>query len=76
MTKALAVVPGCELHPAGLRDSSLTHHADVAELADARGSGPRDRKVVGVQVPPSALKASSTELAFFFSLFFFHGQLG
>src|ERR1700710_2308896 len=30
-------------------------NADVAELADARGSGPRDRKVVGVQVPPSAL---------------------
>ncbi len=27
----------------------------MAELADARGSGPRDRKVVGVQVPPSAL---------------------
>ena len=34
-------------------------NADVAELADARGSGPRDRKVVGVQVPPSALHNAS-----------------
>ena len=40
-------------------------NADVAELADARGSGPRDRKVVGVQVPPSARRAGSQEPALF-----------
>ena len=28
--------------------------AEVAELADARGSGPRTRKGVGVRVPSSA----------------------
>ncbi len=28
--------------------------AEVAELVDALGSGPSDRKVVGVQIPPSA----------------------
>ena len=31
-------------------------HAEVAELADALGSGLSDRKVVRVQVPPSAPK--------------------
>jgi hypothetical protein len=30
--------------------------AEVAELADARGSGPRTRKGVGVRVPSSAPK--------------------
>jgi hypothetical protein len=29
-------------------------HAEVAELADALGSGLSDRKIVRVQVPPSA----------------------
>jgi hypothetical protein len=35
---------------------SLRPHlkAEVAELADARGSGPRTRKGVGVRVPSSA----------------------
>ena len=31
-----------------------TYRAEVAELADARGSGPRTRKGVGVRVPSSA----------------------
>ena len=30
------------------------YRAEVAELADARGSGPRTRKGVGVRVPSSA----------------------
>ncbi len=29
--------------------------ADVAELADARGLGPRGSNALGVQIPPSAL---------------------
>ena len=33
------------------------HCAEVAELADARGSGPRTRKGVGVRVPSSAPKS-------------------
>ena len=38
------------------RASCLRAHlkAEVAELADARGSGPRTRKGVGVRVPSSA----------------------
>ena len=32
----------------------LVNRAEVAELADARGSGPRTRKGVGVRVPSSA----------------------
>ena len=32
------------------------YRAEVAELADARGSGPRTRKGVGVRVPSSAPK--------------------
>ena len=31
-----------------------SNRAEVAELADARGSGPRTRKGVGVRVPSSA----------------------
>ena len=38
-------------HPAG-----FVSRAEVAELADARGSGPRTRKGVGVRVPSSAPK--------------------
>ena len=34
--------------------------AEVAELADARGSGPRTRKGVGVRVPSSAPKNPSS----------------
>src|SRR4051794_14762315 len=34
--------------------SSYSISAEVAELADARGSGPRTRKGVGVRVPSSA----------------------
>ena len=33
---------------------NLVYRAEVAELADARGSGPRTRKGVGVRVPSSA----------------------
>ena len=32
----------------------IVQRAEVAELADARGSGPRTRKGVGVRVPSSA----------------------
>ena len=40
---------------AGLAESAeLVYRAEVAELADARGSGPRTRKGVGVRVPSSA----------------------
>ena len=39
----------------GLPDFSL--HADMAELADALGSGPSDRKVVEVRVLLSAPKS-------------------
>ena len=48
---------------ARLRDAARLAHAvrqlsraEVAELADARGSGPRTRKGVGVRVPSSAPK--------------------
>jgi hypothetical protein len=34
--------------------AELVSRAEVAELADARGSGPRTRKGVGVRVPSSA----------------------
>ena len=34
--------------------AGLVYRAEVAELADARGSGPRTRKGVGVRVPSSA----------------------
>src|ERR1035441_8507429 len=34
--------------------AELVYRAEVAELADARGSGPRTRKGVGVRVPSSA----------------------
>jgi hypothetical protein len=33
---------------------NFVYRAEVAELADARGSGPRTRKGVGVRVPSSA----------------------
>ena len=36
--------------------ASCIYRAEVAELADARGSGPRTRKGVGVRVPSSAPK--------------------
>jgi hypothetical protein len=36
------------------------YRAEVAELADARGSGPRTRKGVGVRVPSSAPDQYST----------------
>ena len=40
---------------AGLaKNAELVYRAEVAELADARGSGPRTRKGVGVRVPSSA----------------------
>ena len=40
---------------AGLTDQvRYVSRAEVAELADARGSGPRTRKGVGVRVPSSA----------------------
>jgi hypothetical protein len=38
--------------------------AEVAELADARGSGPRTRKGVGVRVPSSAPTNSSHQSTF------------
>jgi hypothetical protein len=38
--------------------SGLVYRAEVAELADARGSGPRTRKGVGVRVPSSAPEIS------------------
>src|SRR4051795_4330504 len=51
----------CPARFARLKDAAgLTHsvrfvsRAEVAELADARGSGPRTRKGVGVRVPSSA----------------------
>ena len=36
--------------------AGFVSRAEVAELADARGSGPRTRKGVGVRVPSSAPK--------------------
>src|SRR5439155_2541067 len=36
--------------------------ADVAELVDARRSGRRGRKVVGVRVPPSAWRSARSAL--------------
>jgi hypothetical protein len=42
---------------AGLaKPAEPVYRAEVAELADARGSGPRTRKGVGVRVPSSAPK--------------------
>ena len=35
-------------------EAGFVSRAEVAELADARGSGPRTRKGVGVRVPSSA----------------------
>ena len=35
-------------------EARFVSRAEVAELADARGSGPRTRKGVGVRVPSSA----------------------
>ena len=37
-----------------VENAGLVYRAEVAELADARGSGPRTRKGVGVRVPSSA----------------------
>jgi hypothetical protein len=45
-----AVLP----RPAIRKDSRPSHFAEVAELADAHGSGPCTRKGVGVRVPSSA----------------------
>ena len=43
-------------HPGGHGfDPRLLHHAEVVELADTRVSKTRGRKVVRVQLPPSAL---------------------
>ena len=39
-------------------------HAEVAELADALGSGLSSRKGVRVQVPPSALKKTRRNAGF------------
>jgi hypothetical protein len=48
---------------AGLMESvRYVSRAEVAELADARGSGPRTRKGVGVRVPSSAPKFQSDDL--------------
>src|SRR5215469_16101716 len=38
----------------GFRSDSFASRAEVAELADAHGSGPCTRKGVGVRVPSSA----------------------
>ena len=43
-----------EMLPVQRKLLNLTYSAEVAELADARGSGPRTRKGVGVRVPSSA----------------------
>jgi hypothetical protein len=40
--------------PVQQNSAELVYRAEVAELADARGSGPRTRKGVGVRVPSSA----------------------
>ena len=48
---------------AGLADHArFVSRAEVAELADARGSGPRTRKGVGVRVPSSAPIHQNKEL--------------
>ena len=39
-------------------EAGFVSRAEVAELADAHGSGPCTRKGVGVRVPSSAPKAS------------------
>ena len=44
----------CLLRKRQIADRVLNEQAEVAELADARASEARDRKVVGVQLPPSA----------------------
>ena len=51
---------------AGLGDTvhpRSVSRAEVAELADARGSGPRTRKGVGVRVPSSAPTTQNKALA-------------
>src|SRR3954453_6087457 len=42
--------------------SGASFNAEVAELADAHGSGPCTRKGVGVRVPPSAPKFVDSSL--------------
>src|SRR5271167_2719278 len=42
------------------RICATPHHAEVAELADAHGSGPCARKGVGVRVPSSAPDSKRT----------------
>ena len=43
-----------EIAAGSAETAELVFCAEVAELADARGSGPRTRKCVGVRVPSSA----------------------
>ena len=45
---------GAEPYSIPFRSTAEALRAEVAELADALGSGSSGRKVVGVQVPPSA----------------------
>ena len=49
-----ALEPALTLGRAGVSLPCSELRAEVAELADALGSGSSGRKVVGVQVPPSA----------------------
>ena len=49
-------------------DTILIAHAEVAELADALGSGLSSCKGVRVQVPPSALKKTRILRVFLFSV--------
>ena len=58
-TKDLVVVTSC-----GFK-SHLPHDAEVAELADAHGSGPCDSNIMRVQVPSSARRLKSKDLSLF-----------
>ena len=65
--------------PVQRRCAELVYRAEVAELADARGSGPRTRKGVGVRVPSSApgisanpFKSSKPELRVSWELALWH----
>ena len=44
--------------------SHLPHFAEVAELADAHGSGPCDGNIMRVQVPSSALDGANPNTLF------------
>jgi hypothetical protein len=54
LCKPSAALPGCVAEATLLSREKSAQSAEVAELADARGSGPRSRKGVGVRVPSSA----------------------